>query len=81
MINSDQLNTRHHLPDQSPMPTGSTVNSFFEDASVSSRVSWITIDEGRVLHRATRANRLTRGKLTKQEDWSDWETSEFLQLD
>ena len=39
MINSDQLNTRHHLPDHSLMPKGYTVNSFFADASVSSRVS------------------------------------------
>ena len=70
MINSDQLNTQHHLPDHSPMPKGYTVNSFFADTAVSSRVSWIAIDEG-----------LTRGKLIKQDDWLDWEISEFLQLD
>ena len=34
MIKSDQLNTRHHLPDHSPMPKGYTVNYFFADASV-----------------------------------------------
>ena len=25
--------------------------------------------------------RLTRGKLLKQDDWCDWQASEFLQLD
>ena len=29
----------------------------------------------------TRANRLTRSKILRQEDWSDWQTSEYLQLD
>ena len=28
-----------------------------------------------------RAMRLTRGKLLKQDDWSDWQGSEYLQLD
>jgi hypothetical protein len=81
MINSDQLNTRHHLPDYSPMPKGYTVNSFFADSTVSIRVSWIAIDDGGVLNRVTRANRITRGKLMKQDDWTDWEASEFLQLE
>jgi hypothetical protein len=57
MINSDQLNTRHHLLDHSPVPKGYTVNSFFADASVSSRVSWIAIDDGGVLNRVTRAKK------------------------
>ena len=26
-------------------------------------------------------NKLTRGKLIKQDDWSDWQNSEWLQLD
>ncbi len=25
--------------------------------------------------------RLTRGKLIKQQDWAEWQASEFLQLD
>ena len=78
MINSDQLNIRHHLDDHSLMPTGYSVNSFFADSSVSIRVSWIALDEGGVLNQVTRANRLTRGKLMKQDDWTDWESSEFL---
>ena len=81
MIKSNQLNTRHHLPDYSPMPKGYTFNSFFADSSVSSRVSWIAIDDGGVLNRVTHANRITRGKLMKQDDWSYWEASEFLQLE
>ena len=57
------------------------MNSFFADSPGSSRVSWIAIDEGGVLNQVTRANQLTRGKLMKQDDWTDWESSEFLQLD
>jgi hypothetical protein len=34
-----------------------------------------------VLNRVTRANRITRGKLMKQDEWTDWEASEFLQLE
>ena len=36
-------------------------------------------DSGGVYHWAF--NKLTRGKLMKQDDWNDWEQSEFLQLD
>ncbi len=34
-----------------------------------------------VLNYVTRVMKLTRGKLLRQDDWSDWQTSEFLQLD
>jgi len=34
-----------------------------------------------VLHYVTMARRLTRGKLLKQDDWSDWQESESVQLD
>ena len=40
-----------------------------------------TIDSGDVLNYVTRAMRLTRGKLLQQDDWSDWQDSEYLQLD
>ncbi len=39
------------------------------------------VRSGNVLNYITRVMRLTRGKLLCQEDWSDWQTSEFLQLD
>ena len=39
------------------------------------------IEDGNVLNYVTRAMKLTRGKLLQQDDWTDWQTSEFLQLD
>ena len=62
------------------MPKGYTVNSFFDNRAVLIHVSWVVVDDSGVINRVTHANRLTRGKLMKQDDWSDWETSEFLQL-
>jgi hypothetical protein len=38
------------------------------------------IDSGDVLNHVTRVMRLTRGKLLQQDDWSDWQDSEYLQL-
>jgi hypothetical protein len=37
--------------------------------------------DGGVLHYITKAQRLTRGWLIKQDDWSDWNSLEFIQLD
>ncbi len=34
-----------------------------------------------MLQYITKAQRLTRGKLINQDDWSDWKDSEFTQLD
>jgi hypothetical protein len=39
------------------------------------------VKSGDVLNYVTRVMRLTRGKLLKQADWSDWQNSEYLQLD
>ncbi len=39
------------------------------------------VESGDVLNYVTRVMRLTRGKLTQQDDWSDWQHSEYLQLD
>ncbi len=39
------------------------------------------VESGEVLQYVTRVRRLTRGKLLKQEDWSNWQALEFLQLD
>ena len=38
------------------------------------------IHDGDVLNCVTKAMKLTRGKLIQQTDWSDWQDSEFLQL-
>ena len=39
------------------------------------------IEDDDVLNYVTRVMKLTRGKLLQQDDWTDWQTSEFLQLD
>jgi hypothetical protein len=38
------------------------------------------VDSGDVLNYVTCVMRLTHEKLLRQEDWSDWQASEFLQL-
>ena len=40
-----------------------------------------TVDSGDVLNYVTRVMRLICGKLLQQDDWSDWQDSEYLQLD
>jgi hypothetical protein len=39
------------------------------------------VGSGDVLNYVTRVMKLTHGKLLRQDDWSEWQTSEFLQLD
>jgi len=39
------------------------------------------VDSGDVLNYVTRVMKLTRGKLLRQDDWPDWQGSEYLQLD
>ncbi len=36
--------------------------------------------DGDVLNYTTKVMKLTRGKLTQQKDWNDWQSSEYLQL-
>ena len=43
--------------------------------------SYDVVGSGDVLNYVTRVMKLTRGKLLRQDDWSEWQTSEFLQLD
>jgi len=45
------------------------------------RPSYELVKSGDVLNMVTRVMRLTRGKLLKQPDWDEWQTSEYLQLD
>jgi hypothetical protein len=39
------------------------------------------VESGNVLNYVTRVMHLTCGKLTQQDDWSDWQHLEYLQLD
>jgi hypothetical protein len=39
------------------------------------------VNSGNVLNYVTCVMKLTRGRLLRQEDWNDWQESEFLQLD
>ena len=39
------------------------------------------VDDGDVMNVVIRVMKLTRGKLLRQDDWTDWQDSEFLQLD
>ena len=39
------------------------------------------VDSGDILNYTTRVMKLTRGKLLSQNDWTDWQDSEYLQLD
>ena len=43
--------------------------------------SYNIVKSGDVLNYTTRVMKLTRGKLLRQEDWLDWQDSEYLQLD
>jgi hypothetical protein len=36
--------------------------------------------DGNVLNTMTKVMKLTRGKLLQQQDWNDWQESEYLQL-
>ena len=38
------------------------------------------VEDGEMLNYVTRVMKLTRGKLLQQDDWTDWQESEFLQL-
>jgi hypothetical protein len=69
-ISLDQLNPRMMFHGFTP-PTPSLCNR--------NRIRQIW-DSG-VLHYITKAQHLTRGKLIKQDDWGDWNSSEFTQLD
>ena len=46
----------------------------------SSAPSYQQVDSGGVLNVVNRVMKLTRGKLLKQPDWSEWQDSEYLQL-
>ncbi|KAL7555072.1 hypothetical protein ACHAWF_018706 [Thalassiosira exigua] len=63
----DQFNNRWELPEDSEL--------------VTRRARYDVVDSGNVLNYVTCAMRLTRGRLQRQDDWEDWQNSEYLQLD
>jgi hypothetical protein len=44
-------------------------------------VSYLIEESGDTLNYMARVMRLTQGKLLKQNDWHNWQDSEFLELD
>ena len=71
-VNLDQLNPRLAFEQKEfPIPLLTALRS--------NRVKKFWDDD--VLHYVTMAMRLTRRKLLKQEDWADWQQSEYAQLD
>jgi hypothetical protein len=76
-INVDQLNHRFSLRDTDVM-TQEQYDRWF--ASLPSSFYEI-VDDGGVLNFTTESHKLTRRILMAQDDWSDWEQSEWKQLD
>jgi hypothetical protein len=76
-INVDQLNNRFSLRDTDVM-TQEQFDRWF--ASLPSSFYEI-VDAGGVLNFTTESHKLTRRILMTQDDWSDWEQSEWKQLD
>jgi hypothetical protein len=67
-LNIDQLSDRWKPQSQQPpvLPKNPT---------------WDIVVDGDVQNVVTKAMKLTRGKLLKQDDWTEWNESEHLQLD
>jgi hypothetical protein len=76
-VNVDQLNNRYSFPDIDVMTQGQFDRWF---ASLPSSFYEIVPDGG-VLNLVTASNKLTRRILMTQDDWADWEESEWKQLD
>ncbi len=61
------------------------MNKRWDFSTVADYLQWAppyqVVDDGDVLNYVTRVMKLTRGKLLQQDDWTDWQESEYLQLD
>jgi hypothetical protein len=57
------------------------VNLIEEGLRIQQTLKYNTIDSGNILNYTTRIMKLTWGKLMNQDDWTNWQASEFLQLD
>ena len=76
-INSDQLNHRYAFDNVGTM-TQEEFDSWF---ACLPRCLYDLIDDGGVINMVTVANKLTRRILRQQDDWDEWNSSEFTQLD
>ena len=76
-INADQLNHRYSF-DRIDVMTQEEFDSWFARLP---RCMYDLVNEGGVMNMVTVANKLTRRILLQQEDWPEWNESEFLQLD
>ena len=65
--------------------THAQLNDRWEFSTVAAHIQktpkYDLVASGEVLNIVTRVMRLPHGKLLKQHDWEEWQTSEFLQLD
>ena len=66
-LTHDQVNTRLDLTDNGP--------------TFRRKPLYDIVGSGDVNNYTTRVMRLMRGRLLKQDDWTDWQDSEYLQLD
>jgi hypothetical protein len=76
-INADQLNHRYFF-DRIDVMTQEEFDLWYVRLP---RCMYDLIDEGGVLNMVTVANKLTRRILLQQNDWAEWNESEFIQLD
>jgi hypothetical protein len=76
-INVDQLNNRFSFQDIDVM-TQEQFDRWFASLPTS---FYELVDAGGVLNLTTSCHKLTRRTLLQQEDWTDWEQSEWKQLD
>jgi hypothetical protein len=61
-------------------PLNNRVDLIEDSLQVKRMRQYNVVNSGNVLNYTTRIMKLTRGKLLKQDDWSDWQNSEYLQL-
>ena len=76
-INIDQLNSRYSLSDIDVM-TQEQYDCWFESLPP---CFYEVVDSGGVLNFTTECHKLTRRKLVNQDDWGEWQSSEWKQLD
>jgi hypothetical protein len=76
-VNVDQMNSRFAFADTNVM-TQEQFDRWFASLPAS---FYELVNEGGVINLVTACNKLTRRTLLQQDDWSDWEKSEWKQLD
>lgn len=76
-VNIDQMHRRYDFQDTFAM----TQEEFDDWFARLPRSFYDVVDEGGVHNCVTSAHKLTRRLLLEQDDWPEWQESEFLQLD